>query len=644
MEWSAVNSDAVGLPPAPDAAVPEPPPAPESTPEPELAASPLVPVGDSHSERRERRDVREAWEMALRRRKWVRWIVSWLPHRLTILIRSLLRVQHLIVAKVRYRWHRSLQLRVVGTTLVISAAMIAVLGFFLTEQIAQGLVLNAESSAKTQMLAGLNTARGQSDVNTEPATGSDAETVMSQLSSVLQPSNSGSIRYYVAIGPNAGLQARPGFGAEWDTNVDVGPNGDVVSLPPTLLNSVEAEQAAAAPDGKPETLLYYAPTALTVNGQTKPAIVVGAPLGNWYQLYYFFPLDNEQQTLQLVQTTLIGAGIALVLLLAAIASLVTRWVVLPIRHAARAAQRVAAGRLEERMAVGGKDDLGSLASSFNDMAASLQEKLLELEELSKAQRQFVSDVSHELRTPMTTIRMAAEILFESREQLDPAAARSAELLQSQIERFETLLTDLLEMSRHDANVATLDAEPADISDIVRRSADDAQQLAERRGCRIEFRLPAQACMAEVDRRRVERILRNLLVNAVEHGEGRDVVVTVAADRDTVAIAVRDHGVGLGPGEDQLVFERFWRADPSRARTVGGTGLGLAISLEDARLHGGWLQAWGEKGRGSVFRLTMPRESGQPLAGSPLPLGPDEAEIVTSIVTVLETDLAGGGHG
>jgi two-component system, OmpR family, sensor histidine kinase MtrB len=122
------------------------------------------------------------------------------------------------------------------------------------------------------------------------------------------------------------------------------------------------------------------------------------------------------------------------------------------------------------------------------------------------------------------------------------------------------------------------------------------------------------------------------------------VVTVAADRDTVAIAVRDHGVGLGPGEEQLVFERFWRADPSRARTVGGTGLGLAISLEDARLHGGWLQAWGEKGRGSVFRLTMPRESGQPLAGSPLPLGPDEAEIVTSIVTVLETDLTGGGRG
>jgi two-component system, OmpR family, sensor histidine kinase MtrB len=632
MEWSAVNSDAVGLPPAPDTVAPDPPPASASA----LAPSPPEPITEAQRERQEQRDVREAWEMALRRRKWVRWIVSWLPHRLTILIRSLLRVQHLVIAKIRYRWHRSLQLRVVGTTLVISAAVIAILGFFLTEQIAQGLVLNAENSARIQMLAGLNTARGQAEVNTSPTTGSSAESVMDAVSSALQPTNSGSVRYYIAIGPSTSLLDKPGFGVRWDTNVEAD-----ASLPPTLLNNVQDEQAAAL-DGKSETVLYYAPTALTFKGgQTTPAIVVGAPLGNYYQLYYFFPLDNEQQTLQLVQTTLVGAGIALVLLLAAIASLVTRWVVLPVRHAARAAQRVAAGRLEERMAVGGKDDLGSLASSFNDMAASLQEKLQELEELSKAQRQFVSDVSHELRTPMTTIRMAAEILFESREQLDPAAARSAELLQSQIERFETLLTDLLEMSRHDANVATLDAELADISDIVRRSADDAQQLAERRGCRIEFRLPAQPCLAEVDRRRVERILRNLLVNAVEHGEGRDVVVTVAADRDTVAIAVRDHGVGLGPGEEHLVFERFWRADPSRARTVGGTGLGLAISHEDARLHGGWLQAWGEKGRGSVFRLTVPREAGQPLAGSPLPLGPDEAEIVTSVVTVLETDLAGG---
>ena len=581
------------------------------------------------------RDVREAWEMSLRRKKLVRWVVSWLPHRLTILIRSSLRVEHSVTGKVKYHWRRSLQLRVVGTTLVISATMIAVLGFFLTEQIAYGLLTNAENSAKTQALDGLNTARSQPGL-TQPSTPENAQEFMTSIAQKLQPQNSGSPTYYVVIGLNSELADQAGY-SPWVTNIPT------ATLPPALVQDVRQEQHAEEYHGTAETLLYYAPTALTLTsgGQTESAIAVGAPVGTLYQLYYVVPLDQEQQTLQLVQTTLIGVGIALVALLAAIASLVTRWVVLPVRHAARTAQRLAAGHLEERMPVGGADDLGALATSFNEMADSLQEKLRELQELSKAQRQFVSDVSHELRTPMTTIRMAAEVLFESREQLDTASARSAELLAGQTERFEALLTDLLEISRHDANVATLDAEPADMCDIVRGSAADAQQLAERRGCRIEFRLPAEPCIAEVDRRRVERILRNLLVNAVEHGEGRDVVVTVAADSDAVAVAVRDHGVGLGPGEEQLVFERFWRADPARARTTGGTGLGLAISLEDAHLHGGWLQAWGERGRGSVFRLTVPVVAGQPIAGSPLPLGPDEAEVVTS---VLEADLAGGARG
>jgi two-component system, OmpR family, sensor histidine kinase MtrB len=221
------------------------------------------------------------------------------------------------------------------------------------------------------------------------------------------------------------------------------------------------------------------------------------------------------------------------------------------------------------------------------------------------------------------------VLFASRQQLDMSSGRSAELLQSQLERFEALLADLLEISRYDANAATLEPEPVDVCDLVRNAADVAQQLAERRGAKIEFRLPAEPCVAEVDRRRVERILRNLLVNAVEHGENKDTVVTVAGDRDAVAVAVRDYGVGLSPGEENLVFDRFWRADPARARTTGGTGLGLSIALEDALLHGGWLEAWGERGRGSVFRLTLPRVTGAELAGSPLPLGPDEAELTVA---------------
>ncbi len=398
-------------------------------------------------------------------------------------------------------------------------------------------------------------------------------------------------------------------------------NLDYHSLP-----VVAQRQAHGQANGPPlifASMPYPTPASPKTSG-----LLYAAPFGsgNAYQLYYFFPLTQLQNELFLIERTLALVGLALVFLLAGIAWLVTRWVVLPVARAAQGAQLLATGKLDERLEVRGDDEVAALATSFNEMAASLQQKMRELEELSHMQRQFVSDVSHELRTPLTTVRMAADLLFEARDQLETSAARSAELLQSQLGRFESLLGDLLEISRHDANVATLEAELTDVCDVVRQSADVAQQLAERRGSRIEFRLPAEPCLAEMDPRRVERILRNLLCNAVEHGEGRDVIVTSAADRDAVAVAVRDFGVGLAPGEEHLVFDRFWRADPARARNTGGTGLGLAIALEDARLHGGWLEAWGEPGRGSVFRLTLPRQAGAELLGSPLPLWPDRADL------------------
>ena len=293
---------------------------------------------------------------------------------------------------------------------------------------------------------------------------------------------------------------------------------------------------------------------------------------------------------------------------------------------AQAAERLAAGQLDERLKVRGEDDLARLATSFNEMAANLALKIHQLEELSQVQRQFVSDVSHELRTPLTTVRMAADLLYDAREDFDPMAARSAELMQAQLERFESMLADLLEISRYDAGAATLDLDPVDVRDVVLRAVGDSEALAERHSTRFELRLPNEPCMAEIDNRRVERILRNLLFNAIEHGEGRDVMVTVGADRDAVAVAVRDHGIGLKPGEDTMVFDRFWRADPSRARTIGGTGLGLAISREDASLHGGWLQAWGQQGEGSQFRLSLPRVAGTDLRGSPLSLVPPEIEM------------------
>ncbi|HXP55221.1 MAG TPA: MtrAB system histidine kinase MtrB [Streptosporangiaceae bacterium] len=572
---------------------------------------------------------RRGWYKIVRQSRPVRMVARRLPRQAKRPLKAARKWQRERAESLRFRWRRSLQLRVVTTTLALSALVIAVLGFFLTQQISDGLLQNKEKSATAQVSQGLTVAESNVNLNKVPTSAAIANNFLYPTAQDLQNASGNNSSYIVVIEVNAKQVKSPVY------TEGVSGGADPASIPAALAASVESEQDHDA-GGK----VYYAPTTIvsTLGRGNEPGLAVGTPLGSYYQLYYLFPMVQEQQTLSLVQRTLVGAGLALIVLLALIASLVTRWVVIPVRHAAQAAQRLSAGRLGERMQVRGADDLAALATSFNDMAASLQDKLRELEELSQLQRQFVSDVSHELRTPLTTIKMAADVLLDSKDSFDAAGARSAELLQGQLDRFQALLEDLLEISRYDANAATLDPDSVDISDIARRAADDAQQLAERRGSRIEFRLPAEPCMAEADHRRVERILRNLLVNAVEHGEGNDVIVTVAADRDAVAVAVRDHGVGLKPGQDVLVFDRFWRADPARARTTGGTGLGLAIALEDAQLHGGWLQAWGMPGKGSVFRLTIPRSAGQKLVGSPLPLVPDDTDAISALGEIMPNGL------
>jgi len=143
---------------------------------------------------------------------------------------------------------------------------------------------------------------------------------------------------------------------------------------------------------------------------------------------------------------------------------------------------------------------------------------------------------------------------------------------------------------------------------------------------VRLRLPATPCLVQADTRRIERIVRNLVVNAIEYGEGGDVEITAAAGIGAVSLTVRDHGVGLKPGEETLVFNRFWRADPARAKTRGGTGLGLSIAVEDTTLHGGSLDAWGKPAGGSVFRLTLPRKAGARLGRPPLPLAPADTNV------------------
>jgi two-component system sensor histidine kinase MtrB len=334
-------------------------------------------------------------------------------------------------------------------------------------------------------------------------------------------------------------------------------------------------------------------------------------------------MTEQEKTLTLVRRALVTGGVLLLLLVGGVTWLVTRQVVSPVRLARRVAERLASGRLEERMHVRGDDDIARLAMSFNQMAGSLQKQIRQLEELSRVQRRFVSDVSHELRTPLTTVRMAGDVLHDARKRFDPPTARAAELLQNELDRFEMLLSDLLEISRFDAGAAVLDLEDVSIVDLAHRIVESTRPLAESKGIRVVVRAADGPCLAEADVRRVERIVRNLVTNAIDYADSVDVVVLVACNAGATALAVRDYGVGLKPGEAAMVFNRFWRADPARARTSGGTGLGLSISLEDAHLHGGWLQAWGEPGHGAQFRLTLPRRAGDPIDESPLPLVPTD---------------------
>lgn len=525
-------------------------------------------------------------------------------------------------------WRRNMQLRVVAATLLMSLAVVLALGFVVIAQVSKGLLDAKEEAAQSQAAGGFAVAQEKANA---PATvdgpdaadnkvGLDASTWMNSL--VKQLASGGQTAFeVVALGAGTGEQVLPGTqgvkGARASGNVD-----------PTASVPVNLRRAVNHSAGTFKTFSEIRYTTGAGEKAPEPALVVGKRLtdinGDPYDLYYLFPLTQEEESLNLVKSTIATAGLFVVVLLSAIAWLVVRQIVTPVRMAAGIAERLSAGRLQERMKVTGEDDIARLGEAFNKMAQNLQNKIQQLEDLSRMQRRFVSDVSHELRTPLTTVRMAADVIHDARVDFDPITARSAELLAGQLDRFESLLADLLEISRFDAGAAALEAEPIDLRDVVRRVIDGAEPLAEHKGSRIRVLGDTQPVIAEADARRVERVLRNLVVNAVEHGEGRDVVVRLASAGGAVAVAVRDYGVGLKPGEATRVFNRFWRADPARARTTGGTGLGLSIAVEDARLHGGWLQAWGEPGGGSQFRLTLPRTADEPLRGSPIPLEPEDS--------------------
>jgi two-component system sensor histidine kinase MtrB len=508
-------------------------------------------------------------------------------------------------------WRTSLQFRTVAIAVVLSGLSVTVIGGYMSVVIGDNLFAERRQTVEVEHVRATLLAQ---DLFTSALTVEDAAQVELELLAfdvqgrVLSTTSSPGTTGYTLIRSPGQTTARSMSRTQTQDF-------------PISVVTPELRDAVAETSGR-----VYLQSVTLPNGA--PGLIAGSlievPTAGQYELYLLYDLSDASSTLAFVQQTLAVGLLLLVLLIGGVTWFVVRLVVAPVRLAAETSERLAAGQLEQRIPVQGEDVLATLARSFNGMAASLQQKITRLAELSRVQQRFVSDVSHELRTPLTTIRLAGDVLYDQRDTFTPTTARTAELLHAQVQRFEVLLADLLEVSRYDAGAVELELEPTSIAGLVEDAVEGMHPLADERGSSIRLVAPGGYFEAEVDPRRIRRILRNLLGNAIEHGEGKPIVVTVDSNQTAVAIAVRDYGIGMTEAQVGRVFDRFWRADPSRQRTIGGTGLGLAISLEDAVLHEGHLEVWSEPGNGTCFRLTLPRQRGVGIVASPLDLPPDDS--------------------
>jgi two-component system, OmpR family, sensor histidine kinase MtrB len=309
------------------------------------------------------------------------------------------------------------------------------------------------------------------------------------------------------------------------------------------------------------------------------------------------------------------AALSLLAVITAMAFAASRPVLQPVRRLARAAQRMSGGDLSVRIQPRGRDEVAQLVTSFNEMAAALEGKVGDLEQLEARARQFAGDVSHELRTPLTAMTAVVDILHEH-PGLTGDAAAAARLVGQEVKHLNRLVEDLIEISRFDAGTVQLVTDEIDVANAVR------QCLRARGWSSVSTDVPA-GLTARLDRRRFDVILANLVGNALRHG-GPPVTVMAriqSGDQgEQLAVEVRDHGDGLPPAAIPHIFDRFYKADTARARS-DGSGLGLAIAWENARLHGGHINAGNHRDGGAVFTVSLP------------PSGPDHDD----------AQVAGGEH-
>ncbi|WP_370639237.1 MtrAB system histidine kinase MtrB [Corynebacterium sp. CNCTC7651] len=513
-------------------------------------------------------------------------------------------------------WRTSLQVRFVGTVLLVSTVVMLVLGFTLATVVSQRIAQSKIDAASVE----IDRARVvvEEQIDTTSSTSSLQARLNSARASLTQRTQQGSdvANVYEPV-----LLVQSSLGV-------VTSSPESYRVPDRLVEYVSQGNVA-----------YQFAVVERPDGSPYNALIIGTPTDSDVpnlQLYLVTNMDDEASTLALMRGILASAVLIVIVLLVGIAWLASQQIVAPVRSASRTAERFAAGHLRERMPVEGEDEIAVLALSFNNMADKLSRQINQLEEYGDLQRQFTSDVSHELRTPLTTVRMAADLIAADQDSLDPSARRASELMTRELDRFEALLNDLLEISRHDAGVADLASTRMDARGPIESAWAQTHHLAEELNVEVQFDIPDTQVEIEGDPRRIERIVRNLIANAIDHSEGNPVHVALFENEEAVAVTVTDCGVGLKPGQEELVFNRFWRADKSRKRHSGGTGLGLAIAREDAQLHRGTLDAAGVPGVGSQFRLVLPRHPEEGYTHAPVELqAPGEPDDVAEARALAE---------
>jgi two-component system sensor histidine kinase MtrB len=333
----------------------------------------------------------------------------------------------------------------------------------------------------------------------------------------------------------------------------------------------------------------------TTVADTSYLVTGGRVPGTDAEAYFFFSEEELRSDLAELGTILLG-GLGVVVLLAGLAgALLARRTLAPVARASDAARSLAEGLLATRLPVEREDEFGAWATSFNEMAEALEAKITELSEAQARERRFTADVAHELRTPLTAVVNEASLLAEHIERMPPEAQRPAELLVADVARLRDLVEDLMEISRLDAGTQPLRTERVDLGSLVTSAVRG-------RGWDERLRLDADEVVLTSDPRRLERIVANLIGNALEHG-GREVVVRVGRDGVGAFVEVSDRGPGIAREDLPHLFDRFYKAD--RARTGHGTGLGLAIALENARLLGGDIAVTSEPGAGTRFTFRLP---------------------------------------